>query len=913
MSVPRRFVRSTTLALLAALPLTLAGQQAIATPLRPATLTCEYQQNPLGLDTMRPRFGWLCQASAGQRNARQTGYRILVATNPSLLEVGKADAWDSLFVDSDRSSGIDYRGKALTSGTRYYWTVKIWNERGEASGWSKPASWTMGLLTKNDWMARWITAPEALQKGQETPLLRRAFSVNKPIKRATLTVTGLGFYELHLNGSKVGDHEMDPGFTRYDKRVLYSTFDVTGQVHVGDNALGMLLGNGWYNYAVAAAWDFDKAEWRDKPKALAQLNLVFEDGTTQIIGTDQSWKAHAGPLVDNQLMTGETYDARREVAGWDTPHFNDLSWQTVSFATPPTGVLSAQTYPAIKRFQTFKAISVTEPKKGVFVFDFGQNFAGIEQLKVSGPAGTQVKMQFGEILRADGTLNQDKIKIHTHQEGFQTDTYVLKGKGTETYTPRFTYHGFRYAEVTGFPGKPTAESLKAIVLHAGFERAGSFACNEELLNKIQAATEWAYVSNFLSIPTDCPTREKNGWMGDAQLAAETGLYNYNGGLNYAKWIRDMQDAMRPTGELPGIVPTGGWGFAWGNGPAWDAAYPFISWDLYLFSGDRHILDEQYAGLKRYVDYVDKKSPDHIANFGLNDWAPFKTETPTDITSTGYFYRDTEIVLRAARLLNRREDIRHYSELLASIRGAFETRFLHANSDVVGTNSQTAISCALYFHLVPDARRKEYTAALVRSIDAAGGHIDLGILGAKYILHALTDNGRQDVAYKLASRSEYPSWGYWVTHGATTLLEQWNDNNDGDLSRNHIMFGDISAWYYETLGGIAPDPEYPGFKRTILHPHVFECPLTRVRTTHKTNYGEIVSEWTKTGTRIDWEVTVPANTDALVYIPCIGSDLPTEGGQAVTAVNGITVLGKEGDAFKCRIGSGTYHFVSGGTN
>ncbi len=878
--------------------------------IQPVTLTCEYMHNPVGIDSLRPRLAWMCKSGPAERGVRQIAYRILVASSREKLDSGNGDLWDTRRVDTDRSVNIDYRGKPLTSGIRCWWKAMIWDAAGSPSGWSAPASWSMGLLKASDWQARWITVPREMQpKGVEGPLLRKGFVLDKPLRRAVVYVSGLGLYELHLNGKKVGDHELDPGFTAYDKRALYATYDITESLRTGKNALGVMLGNGWYNYAVPAAWDFDKAPWRDRPKLLLQLAIEFSDGTTQTILSDSSWRVNIGPLVDNEIMTGETYDARKEIHGWDEAEFAVSGWTSAAEAAPPAGVLSAESYPAVRTFQTIRPVGLTEPKPGVYVYDFGQNMAGLEELTVQGKAGDTVKMQFGEELHADGTLSQDNIKSLTHEDGFQTDIYTLKGSGgDETYRPRFTYHGFRYAQVTGFPGKPSLANLRALVLHAGFDAAGTFECSNPLLNKIQAATQWAYISNFEGMPTDCPTREKNGWMGDAQLAAETGLFNYSGGPNYAKWIRDMMDAQRPSGELPGIVPTGGWGFAWGNGPAWDSAYLLIPWDLFQFNGDRHILEEQYAGLKRYVDYVDAKSPNHIANFGLGDWAPFKTETPADLTSTGYFYRDTLLVSQIAGLLNRRPDESKYRTLAAAIREAFNSTYYHAATGLYGDGSQTALGCALYQGLAPDNDRKRILANLASNIEAHGNHLDTGILGAKYVMQSLSEGGMQELAYTLATQNTLPSWGYWLEHGATTLLEQWSGQPLGDFSRNHIMFGDISAWCYETLGGINPDPGFPGFKRTIIRPQM-SGDLTWARASHRTLFGDVVCDWKRTGDNLTIDVTVPANTSATVFVPAKQISEVMETGKPAASATGVQFVRVDGDRAVFRVESGTYQFTT----
>lgn len=875
-----------------------------APDLRANSLRCEYLENPLGIDAAKPRLSW--KIGSGARGTLQTAYRVLVASSPELLAKEQGDLWDSGQVSSDRSIQVEYAGKPLPSGKRCFWTVKVWDNHGKASAWSAPASWTMGLLKSEDWTAHWVGASGP--NDGAAPLLRKGFMVDRKPVRATAYVTGLGFYELRLNGKRVGDHVLDPGFTRYDRRVLYATYDITDQVRQGKNAVGALLGNGWYNYTVKAAWDFDKAAWRDAPKLLCQIVLEFADGTTQTVVTDSTWKATASPIVSNDLLTGETYDARKEIAGWDTADFNDASWAGAAEVKAPGGVVSAQMHLPIRVTDTLKPKKLTEPKPGVYVYDIGQNMAGIAEITVDAPAGTTVELKFGEALNPDGTLNQDKIAVHTRQPGFQTDHYTTREGGKQTWRPRFTYHGFQYVQVTGLPAKPRLEDLKGLVLHTGFESAGSFECSDDLLNKIQHNTRWSYISNFHHMPTDCPQREKNGWTGDAHLAAETGLYNYDTASSYTKWIQDIQDEQKPEGEIPGIVPTAGWGYGWGNGPAWDSAYPLISWRLYEFSGDLRILEKNYDNFKRYVDYLTRRSEDHIVSIGLGDWCPAKSQTPAPITSTAYYYVDTVLLAKMAALLGKAEDNKTYTALAQEIRGAFNRHFFKPETGLYGEGTQTALSCALYQGLVESGQQEQVIKNLVAAVAAKDNHLDCGILGTKYLLHALADNGHADLAFKVATQKTFPSWGDWIGRGATTLWEQWDEGTGGDLSRNHIMFGDISAWFYQTLCGIRPDISGPGFKKFRVQPSL-KNNLSWAKATYDSAHGAITVEWRRTGDQLKLDVTVPANTIATVAIPSLNNTSVTEGGKSVEGAQDIRSVGGEKDLKIYEVGSGHYSFAA----
>ncbi len=510
----------------------------------------------------------------------------------------------------------------------------------------------------------------------------------------------------------------------------------------------------------------------------------------------------------------------------------------------------------------------------------GQSFAGWAQLRVSGPAGTKVTLRYGERIGPDGLLERSTIDTFVQQGPFQTDCYTLRGAGLEVWEPRFTYHGFRWVEITGFPGRPKLDSVQGRVVHTSFTAAGSFACSNDLLNQIQRMTLWSYRSNFVGYPTDCPHREKNGWTGDSHLAAEQAMFNFQNVASYETWMNSFKDEQRPTGELPGIIPTSGWGYAWGNGPAWDSAYLLIPWYLYEYYGDTRVLAEHFDRMKRYVDYLTKKSKDHIVDIGLGDWVPAKTETPVAVTSTGYYYVDATIVARAARILGKTAEANAYSELAEEIRKAFRNKFCKS-AGTVANNSQTALACALYQGFADPADTPAIVEQLVANVGRSNGHLDTGILGAKYLFHALSDHGRVDVAYTIACQTTPPSYGAWIRRGATTLWEDWGDG----ASRNHIMFGDISAWFYEVLAGINVDPRQPAFKHVIVRPQPVGD-LSWARAEHCSAYGPIAVFWQKRDREFALNVTVPANTTATVYLPAASAEAVTEGRKPVAQAPGV---------------------------
>ncbi len=899
--MPSIFASRLTLLGLVLLSFALSARSSFAA-LEATRLRCESLENPLGIDTLKPQLSWALTSPA--RAQSQTAYQILVASTPEALAKDTGDLWDSGKVASPETLYIPYAGKPLRSGLRAFWKVRSWDQSGAPSAWSAPATFEMGLLRAADWQAKWIGQTPDID-AKPAPLLRKEFPIAGEIKRARAYVCGLGYYELRINGQKVGDHVLDPGFTRFDKRTLYTTYDVTKALQTGKNAIGVILGNGWYNEQSLAVWKFDKAPWRAAPELLLRLEIETADGRTQTLLSDTTWKASTGPITFNNIYSGENYDARLEQKGWDAPGFNDSAWEAALEMPAPKGKMVAQMMPPIRVTKTLPAVKVTEPKPGVFIYDFGQNFSGFPRLKISGPAGATITMKCAERLHADGTLDQSaiaKYMLHKPPQIFQTNNYTLKGDGIETWQPRFTYQGFQYVEVTGAPGKLGPENLEGLFIHTDVPLAGEFTCSNPLLNKILETARWAYLSNLQSIPTDCPQREKNGWTGDAQLASEQGLFNYDGVAVYRKWINDVADNQEPNRRLSVIIPDSGWGMSiFSYAPAWDAAFFEIPWNVYLYTGDRQMLEQHFDGFVMYLDWVAKQAKDNIIKGDLGDWCRYKADTPVDLTSTAYYYRDANIASKAAGLLGKKTEEKKYAELAERIRKAFNKTFFNAKTGLYANGTQTAQSAALYFNIAEPKDRPAIFKNLLANVASSDNHIDAGILGSKYLLNVLTADGRTDVAYLIAGQKTMPSWGWWIEQGATTMWEQW----DGNESRNHIMFGEIAAWFYKALAGINPDPARPGFKHVIIQPNPV-AGLTSASAWHESAYGRIESNWKQEGGAFTLDVTIPANTTATVHLPATKTQAILEGGK--TPGPGIVLKQRTGEQAVVEVGSGHYAFV-----
>ncbi|HQG76763.1 MAG TPA: family 78 glycoside hydrolase catalytic domain [Bacteroidales bacterium] len=870
-------------------------------------LRCEYLQNPIGIDSQKPRLTW--QMADGRMGSTQSTFQVFVGTDSSKVAAGKADKWDSGEIRSDLNL-VHYSGGDLKPFTKYFWSVRIRDGRGRVSGISETASFETGMMKESNWKGSWIG--DSHDTGlKPAPYFRKSFTVSGKVNRARVYIAVAGLYELYINGHPVGDHRLDPAFTRFDRCILYNVYDVSRFIQDGENVIGVLLGNGWYNHQSSAVWSFDAAPWRGRPKFCLDLNIESADGTCTSIVTGTGWKTSLSPVVFNSIYTGEHYDARLEQPGWNCPGFIDTAWNDIILVAAPSRKIVSQVMHPIRITETIPAKSVTRQDIHTWMFDLGRNIAGVSSLTVSGAAGTVIRLRHAERLTQNGLADQSNIDVHYRpkdkSDPFQTDIFILSGKGKETFMPRFNYKGFRYVEVSSDkPLNLDIESLKGHFMHSDVPIAGTIESSESLLGKIWQATNNSYLSNLYGYPTDCPQREKNGWTGDAHIAIETGLYNFDGITVYEKWLNDHLDEQQPNGVLPAIIPTGGWGYHWANGPDWTSTIAIIPWYIYLFYGDDQLLYNCYESIRNYVDHIDRISPSGLTDWGLGDWIPVKSVASKELTSSVYYYTDALILSKAAQLFGKAEDHRKYLSLANRIRDAINARYLDRETDCYGQGFQTELSLPLFWGIVPEEIRTRVADTLAGTVKAANNTLDVGILGSKAILNALSENGYPDLAYSMAVKDTYPSWGWWIRNGATTLYENWDIDPRSDISMNHIMFGEISAWMYKTPGGIYPDEKQPGFRNVILKP-CFVNGLDHFEARHNGPYGMIISSWRREGPEIVYDVTVPPGSTANLYLKGTGL---SERGRKPERNKYLKILKHEGNQYHLVLSSGTFYFRIG---
>lgn len=841
----------------------------------PAGLETEYLVNPIGIDAVNPRFSW--HMADKRKGAQQTAYRILVGTDSAALQ--NETLWDSGWQQSSASL-VTYAGKTLQPFTKYYWSVEIANQDQKKSPAVHAASFETGMIKMNNWKGAWISDVADVNL-KPAPYFRKTFEQHKKVKSARAYIAAAGLYELSINGKKIGDHRLDPMYTRFDRRTLYVTYDVTANLQDDKNAIGVLLGNGWYNHQSTAVWDFHKANWRNRPTFCLDLRITYEDGTTETISSGKDWKTALSPVIFNSIYTAEHYDARKEQAGWNMPAFDDSKWKNVYFRSAPSANIVTQAMHPVRNVEEIAAVSLKKFDDTTYLFDLGRNISGVSKISIDGPEGTVIKLKHAERLYKNGHADLSNIDAHyrptDNTDPFQTDILILSGKGVQSFMPHFNYKGFQYVEVTSSkPVNLKKEDLKGYFMHSDVPRTGEVKSSNPVIDKIWSATNNSYLSNLFGYPTDCPQREKNGWTGDAQIAIETGLYSFDGITVYEKWMADHRDEQQPNGVLPSIIPTDGWGYEWGNGPDWTSTIAIIPWNIYLFYGDSKLLADCYQNIKLYVDHIDAVYPTGLTTWGLGDWVPVKSKSPVELTSTCYYYADALILAKTAKILGKNEDFIKYTDLAEKIKNAFNAKFLNPETGIYGVGVQTELSVPLFWGIVPENMKSKVAANLAKRVAADGFHLDVGLLGQKAILNALTENGYADIAYKVAAQKTFPSWGWWIENGATTLYENWNIQAESDISLNHIMFGEIGAWIYKGLGGIRPDAAQPGFKNVILNPN-FVTGLAHFEAKHQSPYGEIISSWKRTGKGVTYNVTIPANSTATVILPAIkGSTVKLEG-------------------------------------
>jgi alpha-L-rhamnosidase len=889
-------------------------------------LLCESVNSPLAIDTKLPRLSWQLQSKL--KNTLQAAYQILVASTPEKLKNNMGDLWDSKKQISDNSILIAYNGSTLKSTQTCYWKVKVWANNGIETPWSNTASWEMGLLNKTDWQAEWIGYDGIFSEAEKPDdrftrvaarYARKDFSVPKTIKKAIAYISGVGLYELYLNGNKIGNQVLAPGPTDYAKRVFYNTFDVTAKLKNGNNAAGVILGNGRF---VAIRQHLEDTTNNcvnyGFPKLLMQIQITFEDGSTQFVKTDSRWMISGdGPIISNNEFDGEEYDATKEFKDWAKPGFiTDARWKPVQLTTAAAPIIQSQLNPPITIAQTMKPRTVTQPKPGMFVFNMAQNMVGWVQLKVSGARGTKVRMRFAERLEEDGTIYTGNLG-----DARVTDIYTLKGEGIEIWEPGFTYHGFQYVEVTGFPGTPTLENIEGKVVHDNMEVIGKIETSNEVLNKIYHNMYWGIRSNYRGMPTDCPQRdERMGWLGDRAAVGKGESFMFNTHLFYAKWMQDIEDAQNEAGSIPDVAPA--YWRMYTNNTTWPSAYVYNIDMLYQQFGDAAPIQRHYLSIKKWLYFL--KS--HFMKEGIitentyGDWCvPPETltlifsndpnrKTPGDYLSTAFYYDMLNIMIRFAGIINNKKDIAFFKEEAKKTKTAFNKKFFNSTQNYYANNTTTANVLALAFNLVPDNLRKKVFARIVdKTMSEGKGHITTGLIGIQQLMRTLTHNGRPDIAYLLATTTSYPSWGYMLTQGATSIWELWNGNTAGPAmnSANHVMMiGDLLTWYYEDLAGIKAAA--PAFKIIEMKP-IATPDLKFVNANYQCPQGLIASNRSMDANGFKWQIEIPANTKAVVYIPAISSAKIKENGTPINLLKDIKQVGKTTEYVLLKIGSGKYNF------
>ncbi|GAB4489527.1 MAG: alpha-L-rhamnosidase [Saprospiraceae bacterium] len=912
--------KATALLLFCLALFSLSAQNFIAT-----NLTCEHRVNPVGLDVKQPRFSWKIKTEQ-RRGWQQSAYQIQVSTAADFSE--KNLVWDSGKVESDASILQSYKGTALKSGARYWWRVRVWDEKGKESDWSSNAFWDTALLSPADWKAAWIEPESEAAPPRYSPawMLRKEFSTTKDIAFAHAYVSAHGLYELYLNGRKVGDEVLTPGWTTYYKRLQYQTFDVTNLLQLGHNAVGAMLGEGWYRSGLG--WEKNWAFYGKKLGFLCQIHIRYTDGSEEWVVTDGSWKcSNEGPVRKNEIYYGEDYDARREMPGWNKIEFDDSGWKNVSVANYPKINLMAAVSVPVRKIQEIKPVRFFITPKGELVADMGQNMVGWVRLKVKGKKGRTVTLRHAEVLDKNGNFYTENLRSAKQQL-----RYTLRGdKAGEVYEPRFTFMGFRYVAIEGYPGDLNTGDLIGIVVHSDMAPTGTFECSHPLVNQLQHNILWGQKGNFVDIPTDCPQRdERMGWTGDAQVFARTAAFNMDVAAFFTKWLQDLAAEQRPSGAVPFVIPdvldrpdsmnvgvSAGWG---------DAAV-IIPWTMYEVYGDRQLLERQYASMKAYVDYIHKKSGDSLIWKGgsiFGDWLFYHpspdhldyhvqpdAHTNHDFISTAFFAHGADLVSRAATVLGKTEDAAKYKDLFEKIKKVFVNEFITPSGRTISSASQTSYVLALYFGLMPEHLRPAAVGYLKQDILRKKKHLSTGFLGTPYLCHVLSENGESELAYDLLMQETYPSWLYPVKMGATTIWERWDGQKPdstfqtpGMNSFNHYAYGAIGDWMYQAVAGLRLGE--PGYKKILIKPHL-TTKLTYAKASFQSSYGEIVSGWERTGDKIILRVSIPPNTSATIRLPRADNKEVRENGVPLGFSAGLKTASLKEDGLELEYGSGDYVF------
>ncbi len=892
-----------------------------ATPLQFGKLTCEYIENPVGIDTREPQLSWILVSD--QRNQLQSAYELIVSDNISDIERLKGTIWQTGKVNSSDNLNIQYKGVALKSFTRYYWKVKAYNQNGEASLWSEAAWFETALLNSNDWIAKWIgdgskqfEKDEDFYKDDPMPLFKKQLNINKKIEDARLYISGLGYYEAYLNDKKIGDHLLDPGFTAYGTEVMYVTYDITPLLINGSNIFGVMLANGWYNplpLQLFGRFNLRDVQQTGRPCVKAQIFIRYKDGSSDIIATNESWKTAPGPVIRNSVYLGEHYDARLEKS-FTSPN----NWKTAAVVTGPSGVMTAQMQPPVRITKIINPVSIKEVGRDTFIVDMGQCFAGVARIKVKGKPGQRVSLRYGEDVFKDGRLNYlttvaGQIKEQWHLSGgpgspktaWQQDEYILKGNGIETWSPRFTFHGFRYVEITGWHGTATLNDIEGLRMNSDVQQTGVFACSNDMFNRLHEAIQWTFLSNIFSVQSDCPGREKMGYGGDMVATAEAFICNYDMINFYRKAVQDFSNDQQPDGGITEIAPYTGIadrGYGGQSGPlGWELAFPYLQKQLYDYYGDRRIIKQNYEAFKKQMEFLQSKAINSLFYWDISDHEALDTK-PEALTASAFYYHHTILAAEFAGILDKKDDSIKYAKLAKEIKEVIVSKYWIPNTGRFDNATQSAQIFALWYNLTPQTDFS--LQILINELARHKLHISTGIFATKMLFDVLSENKLNQVAYTIADQKTFPGWGYMLSKGATTLWETWA-YPDNAPSQNHPMFGSVDEWFYHTLTGI--NAAAPGFKKILIKPQ----PATDLRWakgSYESVYGKIISDWKKDNESYILYVSIPVNTTAEVWIPSKENSVITEGGKSISNKEIKFVRYQDGYAV-VETGSGEYTFRS----
>lgn len=886
-------------------------------------LRVEMLSEPLGIDVVQPRLSW--ELSGSERGLKQTAYQVLVASSLENLEKGIADLWDSGKKESGQSQHVIYTGKVLRSKNKAFWKVRVWTNKDD-NIISEASKWSMGLLNPVDWKGRWIGMDRSFSwdnEGQWSRLsaryFRKEFKASKQIKSASVYIMGMGLYELYINGFRIGNHVLAPVPTDYTKGVKYNVFDVTACLKEGSNAIGTILGNGRF-YTMRQDYKPYKIKTFGYPKMLLNLEVTYADGSSETISTDDTWKLTAdGPIRSNNEYDGEEYDARKEMPGWNTTGFDDAQWLKAQYVQEPGGMYEAQMTPNMKIMATVKPVSIKQLKPGVFIMDMGQNMAGWIKMKVKGKKGQQVSLRFAETLQKNGELFVENMR-----DAKVNDLYILKGEGLETWQPSFVYHGFRYVEIKGYPGTPLAENFEGEVVYDEMQTVGSFKTSNSTINQVYKNAYWGILSNYKGMPVDCPQRnERQPWLGDRTTGAYGESFIFNNGRLYAKWLDDIQQAQKADGSIPDVAPAF-WRY-YGDNVTWPGTYISVANMLLNQYGDTRSVARHYDSMKKWIFYMSERYMEGnlITKDKYGDWCvppeskelihsrDPKRQTDGVLIASATYYDLLLKMKNFAELLDKPADAALYLGLSEKIKEAFNAKFLDKSTFRYGNNTVTANLLPIYYNIVPeDLKAKVFKSIEDKILVEDKGHISTGVIGTQMLMRGLTQNGRSDIAYKMATNRDYPSWGYMVENGATTIWELWNGNTASPKmnSQNHVMLlGDLVVWYYENLAGIKSF-EQTSFKQVEMNP-TFTAGLDSVHAFYYSAYGKIESNWKKQGDLLNWEITVPGNTTAVVYIPAKSARDVKERTKEASKAEGIKFIKMDNDRAVYEVGSGKYNFTS----